>query len=417
MQLIIISVALFLLVIVQDVKAQIQKTYLSQSGSNFKMGNKIEMDSSIYPILKKQRPIEWDILSSYYAQDGNNSPVTGGIGTEKLTDFTSKIIVRIPVGEKLTVNADAGFDYYTSASTDNIDFEVSSDSQSDVRVHGNAGISYDISDRQKIGFRLGGSGEYDYTSISGGLDYSLLSKDRNTSVGLSIQAFIDQWKIIYPEELDNQNWLNTNKRQSYNGSLSISRVLNKKMQVSVQLEAVYMTGLLSTPFHRVYFQEQNEAKVEILPSSRLKVPIGFRFNYHLHENLIVRSYYRFYWDNWGVKAHTASIELPIKINRFLSIYPFYRYHQQTASTYFKPYKEHSTSEQFYTSDYDLAALSSHAYGVGMKWSPVNGIARVKMPFRKKKALVIKSLDLKYSRYDRSTGLKSNIISLGISFKL
>ncbi len=417
MQLIILSVALFLLVITHDVKAQIQKRYLSDTSSFLNRADRIEMDSSIYPIVKKQKPIEIDILSSYYWQDGNNSPVTGGIGTEQLTDLTSKIILKLPLNDKLTLNTDVGFDYYTSASTDNIDFEVSSDSQSDTRVHGNIGVSYDISDRQTLGARIGGSGEYDYFSISGGLDYSHLSKDKNTSVGLSLQAFIDKWHIIYPEELRGQNWVDTDKRQSYNASLSLSRVLNKKMQVSLQVEGIYMNGLLSTPFHRVFFQGQDRAKVEKLPSTRLKIPIGMRFNYHVHENLIARMYYRFYWDNWGVKAHTASIELPIKINRFLSVYPFYRYHKQTASDYFKPYKEHDLNQEFYSSDFDLSALHSHSYGLGVRWSPADGIGRMKMPFKRRKFLVIKSMDLKYSHYDRSTGMKADIISFGISFKL
>ncbi len=417
MQLIFLSLAFFLLVVVNDVKAQIQKNYLSDSSDKLKSGHRIELDSTIYPIIKKQKPIEIDILSSYYSQDGNNSPVTGGIGTEQLTDFTSKLILKLPINEKLSVNADAGFDYYTSASTDNIDFEVSSDSQSDTRIHGNVGVSYDWNDRQTLGARIGGSSEYDYISISGGLDYSLLSKDKNTTVGLSLQAFIDQWDIIYPQELRNQNTLPTDKRQSYNASLSISRVLNKKMQMSFQLEAIYMNGLLSTPFHRVYFQDQDKAGLEILPSTRLKIPLGVRFNYHIHEKIIARLYYRYYWDDWGVNAHTTSVELPIKFNRFLSVYPFYRFHKQTASDYFKPYREHVASEEFRTSDFDLAALHSHSYGFGVRWSPVNGIARMKLPFKKRNLFMVKSVDLKYSHYDRSTGLKANIISIGISFKL
>jgi hypothetical protein len=32
---------------------------------------------------------EIDILTSFYTQDGKNAAVTGGIGTEKLNDFTS----------------------------------------------------------------------------------------------------------------------------------------------------------------------------------------------------------------------------------------------------------------------------------------------------------------------------------------
>jgi hypothetical protein len=116
-----------------------------------------------------------------------------------------------------------------------------------------------------------------------------------------------------------------------------------------------------------------------------------------------------------VTAHTASVELPVKINRFLSVYPFYRYHTQTAADYFLPYKQHTLDEEFYTSDYDLSKLQSHTYGAGIRYSPVNGLARMKLPFKERPVLMVKSIDVKYSHYDRSTGLKADIISLGLSF--
>ena len=34
---------------------------------------------------------EANLVSSYYKQDGNNSAVTGGIGTENLTDYSNTI--------------------------------------------------------------------------------------------------------------------------------------------------------------------------------------------------------------------------------------------------------------------------------------------------------------------------------------
>ena len=386
-------------------------------GNNSDKGQKkdtIEVGGNTYKYNAYQ-PTEIDILASYYQQDGNNGAVTGGIGTEFLTDYTTKIIAKVPLNQKLSLNIDGGFDYYSSASTDNIDNIQSSDSASDMRGHANAGFTYKIDDQQTFGARIGASAEYDYYSGTAGFDYGWSSKNKNTTIGLSGQAFIDQWVLIYPIELRGQGQLvPTKNRQSYNGSLTLSQVLNKRMQISLQAEAIYMNGLLSTPFHRVYFQEQDLAKVEQLPSTRLKIPIGLRFNYFVTENLLARLSYRYYQDDWGVQGHTASIELPVKLNRFLSVYPFYRYHMQTGADYFKPYKQHTLNQEFYTSDFDLAELTSQTYGLGLRYSPVNGLGSTKIPFSKRKMLV-KSFDIKYSHYRRSTGLNSNIISLGVSF--
>ena len=45
---------------------------------------------------RKLKEIDANFLSGYYHQDGNNSAVTGGIGTEKLTDFSNVFIVNVP---------------------------------------------------------------------------------------------------------------------------------------------------------------------------------------------------------------------------------------------------------------------------------------------------------------------------------
>ena len=47
-----------------------------------------------------------------------------------------------------------------------------------------------------------------------------------------------------------------------------------------------------------------------------------RLNYFLGETFIFRTYYRYFFDDWGIKAHTAQLEIPIKISPFVSLSPF-----------------------------------------------------------------------------------------------
>ena len=47
-------------------------------------------------ISYKSKPlkiVEINLVSSYYSQDGNHSPVTGGIGTEHVIDFANGLDV------------------------------------------------------------------------------------------------------------------------------------------------------------------------------------------------------------------------------------------------------------------------------------------------------------------------------------
>ena len=63
---------------------------------------------------------EVDFLTSYYNQDGSNASVTGGIGSEKLNDFTPTVVVSVPLNDDDVLTIDAGISAYSSASSSNL---------------------------------------------------------------------------------------------------------------------------------------------------------------------------------------------------------------------------------------------------------------------------------------------------------
>ncbi|MEJ8804291.1 DUF3570 domain-containing protein [Pontibacter sp. H249] len=363
-------------------------------------------------------PAEVNILGSYYSQDGDHSPVTGGVGTEQLTDVTPTIIVNVPLDTVTNLNVNFGMDFYSSASTDKIDYNVSSASKSDTRTHLNVSLSRRNNARRIIkAITVGGSTEYDYQSVSVGANWAQSSSDGNRELSLGALAFFDSWSLIYPEELrGNGELLSTKRRQSYSLSATLSQVINRRMQASLSTDIVFQTGLLSTPFHRVYFKDRELPDIERLPDTRLKYPIGLRLNYYTSDYLTMRFFYRFYTDSWGMTANTLELETPVKIGPFFSFYPFYRYHTQAAAEYFAPYKEHSSTDTYYTSDYDLAGINSHKLGLGVRYSPLQGITRFGLPFSKK-VTQLKGIELRAGNYWRSDGLKAFIISTDLNFTI
>jgi hypothetical protein len=70
---------------------------------------------------KKLTVDEINFVSGYYHQDGNNSAVTGGIGSEKLTDFANTIELKLLKYDnklrKHNLNFELGVDHYSSASS------------------------------------------------------------------------------------------------------------------------------------------------------------------------------------------------------------------------------------------------------------------------------------------------------------
>ena len=374
-------------------------------------------DSSKYQ-SRKLKVDEINLVSAYYHQNGNNSAVTGGIGTEKLSDFANTIDLQMSKfnkrGKKNTFLFELGVDHYTSASSDKIDpSTISSASSADTRIYPSLNWTHSNEETgNSFGFTGSYSTEFDYQSMGAAFNLTRLSKDRNTQFDFKLQAFLDQWTVILPIELRTGNTgrggeqYDTAPRNSFSASFSLSQVINQKFQASLILEPSYQKGLLATKYQRDYFTD-GSMRAETLPDKRYKLPIGLRMNYFLDDRFVIRTFYRYYMDNWGIRAHTAELEIPVKINSFFSISPFYRYNNQLGTKYFAPYGQHSPSDQYFTSDYDLSTLTSDFYGAGIRFAPPKGVfgwQRLNM------------LELRYGHYSRSTSLVSNIVSLNLKFK-
>lgn len=366
---------------------------------------------------------EANLVTSYYKQDGNNSAVTGGSGTEKLTDISTAIDVKLTKWDrkfrKHTFDVEVGIDHYTSASSDNVNPNtVSGASHADTRIY--PSVTWSMENEQKgstIGGGLSASTEFDYQSLGFNLFFSQKTKNRNGEFTAKVQAYLDNLKYILPVELrppgsgggggnDEHDDYASKSRNSFSGSLSYSQIMNQRLQIMLIAELVYQQGYLGLPFHRVYFSNSTVG-VENLPDTRLKIPLGFRANYFLGDKVVLRSFYRYYNDDWGLSAHTLQLESSFKVTPFFSIIPFYRYYTQTGVDYFAVKSLHKTTEQYYTSNFDLAKFNSNFFGAGFRVSPPKGVFGIQR---------INMLELRYGHYKRTNGLQSDIVSLNLKFK-
>jgi hypothetical protein len=358
---------------------------------------------------------EANLVSSYYRQDGNNSAVTGGIGSEKLTDFSNSIDLKLNMYDrrlrKHSFTAEIGIDHYTSASSDKIDpSTLSSASHADTRFY--PSLSWTMENESKgtaIGSAVSFSSEFDYKSFGANINFAKKTGNRSGEFSAKAQAYFDQVSLIYPVELrtnQHEDDYATTGRNSFSGSLGWSQIINRQLQISLEGELVYQQGYLGLPFHRVYFTD-NSVHVENLPSTRLKIPLGFRANYFIGDRFIVRTWYRNYHDDWGVNSNTIQVETVVKLTPFFSVTPFYRFYQQGATRYFAPYGLHSATDTYYTSNYDLSRFNSNFFGAGFRIAPPEGILKIQR---------LNSLEVRYGHYQKTTGMNSDILSMNLKFR-
>ncbi len=368
-------------------------------------------------------PIEIDFLFSYYTQEGDSSAVTGGQGTEELTDIASLIIVNIPLKDNKSVELTGGVSHYTSASSDKIDPNtISSASYHNLSflLEGSI-IKQDTAKNIARSVNFRGNMQLNFMSAGLGYSFTKFSKDNNRSLTFNGLFNYDIWapyynlSKLYPREIRfSTTPLDGNSRYTVDFSTTLNQVINRRMQVGFSAGVIYQWGLLSTPYHRVYFRDIEAPDLERLPGRKIRFPLIGRLNYYLNDWLIIRSFYRFYFDNFGLRAHTINLETPWKINNFFSIYPYYRFYVQNSSRYFAPFSMHEPGGTYYTSDNDLGSFHSNMLGGGLRYSPPTGIIRdgksesmTKVKFR--------TVEFRYGQYWRSNGLRAHIFSLNIGF--
>ena len=234
---------------------------------------------------------EVDFLLSYYNQNGIHSAVGGGVGSERLSDIATSIVVALPVNADDVLTFDVGISAYTSASSSNINpldkadgkptpWQTSSGaSESDQLISLNTNYSHSSDDRNTIwNGNVSFSNEYDYTSVGFGGGISKLFNEKNTELTIKGNVYLDKWRPIYPKELVSNvnstsiqgysiydqngtisNLYNTSlftqysksNRNSYSLTLSFSQILTKKIQMSVFMDILSQEGLLATPYQRV----------------------------------------------------------------------------------------------------------------------------------------------------------------------
>lgn len=368
---------------------------------------------------RKLRMQEVNLVSTYYHQNGSHAAVTGGIGSQKLTDVANVIDINFlrynHKTNKQTLFIEAGFDHYTSASSDMVDLQANtSASYADNRFYPSVNLTTENEKKGiTLGYGLSGSVESDYYSAGANFSFAKKTKDRNGEFESKFLLYYDQVGQIKPVELrngyfagkieKNYSW---RPRTTYNLSLAYSQIINTKWQVQFLTDVAEQGGYLSLPFHRVYFKDFS-VRQENLPHRRFKLPVAFNSSYFLGDKIILKTYYRYYADDWGIRSHTANLEIPYKVTPFFSLSPFYRFYIQSASRFFAEKNVHTSADKYYVSNYDLSKFRSSFIGANIRFAPPKGLlgnTRFSM------------IELRYGHYLQTTDLNANIISLHLQYK-
>jgi hypothetical protein len=160
----------------------------------------------------------------------------------------------------------------------------------------------------------------------------------------------------------------TNDKRVTSGSLGLSRVLTRRWLIGVDASRIHEDGYLTEPYKILSVVSVDSAKqvsevTENRPRARERTSVQANSVYHLEQDVLYASY-RYYWDDWGVRSHTADVRYRHDIDDHTFWQPHVRLYAQTAADFFRfDLIEGEPLPEFASSDYRVGPLRSVTVGL------------------------------------------------------
>lgn len=256
------------------------------------------------------------------------------------------------------------------------------------------------------------SGESDYESIGVSLSDAIDFNEKNTTLSIGISHAFDQvlpnegelqWVDLDPASGDFMSIESALDKDTTDVLLGVTQLLGPNDLFSAFLTLGYSSGFLNDPYKRAYFDDAGLYYTEIdglhyytvfpenRPDTKFRQVLFLTYQHYFEKlNSGLQTTYRFYHDDFGIIANTASLQWNQKIGKIFIVAPLFRYYIQTAADFYNthfpgdPYDQGTMPiSRYFSADYRLSALDSITYGVSLS-------ARIHEHF---------SLDLAYKRYE------------------
>jgi len=258
------------------------------------------------------------------------------------------------------------------------------------------------------------SQEVDYISNSAVGTISLDMFRKNTTLTLRGQYNADKvGKILESGDVFNQN------KFVFTGAAYLTQVLSPTTVVDFAYDIVRLKGLLSDPYLQVGVIDDAGGTVlvdELHPDNRTRHAGTARISQFIpsiRASLI--GSYRYYWDTWKVKSHTAEMKLNKYITSDLIFSVDYRYYTQTGSWFYEPEYIGTgyTTSLYRTVDYKLTPFASNNFGLSLSFM----LRALGSPGSDFEFLENSSLELTYFRYFNTLDFSADIVQFAVKFSI
>lgn len=317
-----------------------------------------------------------------------------GPGDETVRVEQPQIEVIAKQGDKVTHRLWVPIDVVTAASPDAIDV-VSGSSRRNEAASVDWTTTYKYAPDTTLSVRSGMHNEENWRSWNVGFGYARSFAEDNTVVEVGVNEIADWFdKYLLSGKHDGHT-----ARSSLSVSAGLTQILSPTTIAHVDYGLTLQRGQLSNGWNTVPLRT-GEVALEIVPKERLRHALVARVAQFLPWDGAAQAFYRFYTDGWGIRAHTLEVELHQRVTRSIRARLNYRFHTQTAPSFFHTRVDPGFT--YATADSDLADLDAHTIGF-----------KITAEARPRFARLLR-FDVGADRYFRSNDLRVSVFSCGLS---
>ena len=153
------------------------------------------------------------------------------------------------------------------------------------------------------------------------------------------------------------------KQQGY--ALGATWILDERNLFDLSASLMKQNGYLDDPYKIVpvgVSQPYTELP-EHRPDTRQRWAVVGKYAHYFLWDGAIKANYRYYWDDWSIKAHTLELVYDQHVAEEWIVSPTVRYYTQTAASFWG--NTFPAPQTYMSSDYRLAALSSILGGLGV----------------------------------------------------
>ncbi|MEO8699237.1 MAG: DUF3570 domain-containing protein [Kofleriaceae bacterium] len=356
------------------------------------------VDSEIIGSDPGWRVEDIQLRTTYLDQDGHGFQSQDGAlpGSEQMRVIQPSVFVTVRQSDRVVHKIALPIDAITAASPDAVDATTSA-SRSNVAGDLDLRTSITLTEHDTLTTRFVAHAEEWLGGGTIGAGWKRSLADDNATIAVSGTFGID----VFDDHDHLGSFLGKTSRST--GSLSVagSQLLSPTTVVDASYGLTYQSGYLRTGWNSVPI-DTGMLTDEIFPDDRVRHSLIAGLAQHVPQtHSTVKARYRFYFDDFGLRAHTIDASVYQYLVSWMYVRGGYRFYDQNGVDFFTTEVASGfTEDTLRTSDSDLAPFHAHEFSVQV------ATVRGRGPLDKW------SLSAELFRYARSNDLTITAFSLG-----